>query len=115
MDLQVLRAAGINTEELLSRLMGSEALLERLLGKFLADDGLDRLVAASRADDPAEGLAAAHAIKGMSGNLSMTRIFDITSRQCELIRADDWEGAKALVPELVDAYDEVSSAIRAAR
>lgn len=104
----------MDTDELLSRLMGNEALLARLLGRFLDDDGLERLQEAVEANDPEAGLSAAHAIKGMSGNLSMTRVFAITSRQCELIRAGDWDGAKALVSELVSAYEEVTAAVRAA-
>ena len=65
------------------------------------------------ADDAAAGLEAAHALKGVSGNLSMTKLYELTARQCELIRADDWPAARALVPEVRAVYDRLVAAIEA--
>lgn len=113
MDLAVLDAAGLDTADALSRLMGSEALLGRLLGTFLADENMDRLEAAAAADDASAGLEAAHALKGVSGNLSMTKLYELTARQCELIRADDWSAARVLVPEVRAVYDRLVAAIDA--
>lgn len=113
MNAEALRAAGMDVDDALGRMMGSEALLERLLGKFAADDGCARLVAAAEADDPEAGLEAAHALKGVSGNLSMTRLYELTARQCELIRGGDWPAARALVGDVVAARDALVAAIGA--
>ena len=40
MNLEVLRAGGVDVDAALARMMGSEALLGRLLGKFTADQSL---------------------------------------------------------------------------
>lgn len=114
MDLDMLAAAGMDTADALGRVMGSTALLGRLLGMFLTDGSLDALEAAAAADDAEAALAAAHALKGVSGNLSMTRIFDLTARQCDLIRAGDWPAARALVPEVTAAHADMVAAIHAA-
>lgn len=87
MNLEVLRAGGVDVDAALARMMGSEALLGRLLGKFTADQSCARFEEAVAADDSEAGLDAAHALKGVSGNLSMTRVFELTSQICELIRA----------------------------
>lgn len=111
MRREALEAAGMDVGGALTRLMGSEALLERLLGKFAADDGCARLVAAAEKDDAEAALEAAHALKGVSGNLSMTRLYELTSRQCELIRGGDWPAARALVGDVVAARDALLAAI----
>ena len=98
MDRAILDAAGLDTADALDRMMGSEALLGRLLGTFLKEDTMEKL-------------EAAHALKGVSGNLSMTRLYELTSRQCELIRADDWPAARAMVPEVAAAYQAIVDAI----
>ncbi|MDM8163634.1 MULTISPECIES: Hpt domain-containing protein [Collinsella] len=113
MDLAVLERAGIDTEDALSRVMGSEALLMRLLNTFLEDDNMAKLEAAAAADDAEAGLEAAHALKGVTGTLSMTELYALTSRQCELIRADDWPAARALTPEVAEAYRRVVAGIGA--
>ena len=110
MDRAILDAAGLDTADALDRMMGSEALLGRLLGTFLKEDTMEKLEAAAAADDPVAGLEAAHALKGVSGNLSMTRLYELTSRQCELIRADDWPAARAMVPEVAAAYQAIVDA-----
>lgn len=111
MNFEILNEAGIDTSAALGRLMGSEKLLTRLLGKFAADENCARLVAAASDDDADAALEAAHALKGVSGNLSMTVLYELTSRQCELIRAGDWPAARELVPEVVEAHDAVVAAI----
>lgn len=111
MRREALEAAGMDVADALARMMGSEALLERLLGKFAADDGCARLVAAAEKDDAEAALEAAHALKGVSGNLSMTRLYELTSRQCELIRGGDWPAARALVGDVVAARDALLAAI----
>lgn len=113
MRLEVLDAAGLDTADALARLMGSEALLGRLLGKFAADENCARLVAAAEKDDADAALEAAHALKGVSGNLSMVRVHELTTRACELIRAGDWPAARGLADELGSAYSSVKAAIEA--
>lgn len=114
MRREALEAAGMDVGGALTRLMGSEALLERLLGKFAADENCARLVAAAEADDADAALEAAHALKGVSGNLSMTRLYELTSRQCELIRGGDWPAARALTAEVASAHGALVDAIGAA-
>ena len=43
--------------------------------------------------DKDAALAASHTLKGVCGNLSMTALFDLLTRQVAAFRAGDWEGA----------------------
>ena len=111
---QALGAAGIDVEAALARMMGSEALLARLLKKFLDDDNCEKLHSAIAAGDREAALAASHTLKGVCGNLSMTALFDLLTHQVTAFRADDWEGAVALLEQIDQAYARVTAAIREA-
>ena len=106
-----LREAGVDVEGALERLMGSEALLERFLKKFPADPNYAGLVSAVERGDHEAALTAAHTLKGMCGNLSMTALFDLLTRQVALFPAEDWAGAAGLMPEISAAYARVTGAI----
>lgn len=80
---EVLAAAGINLEEVLERLMGSDTLLERLLGKFAADGNYRRLEEAMAAGIWRKPLPPSHTLKGMCGNLGMGELFSLFTLQVE--------------------------------
>lgn len=111
---QALCAAGIDVDAALARMMGSEALLARLLKKFLDDANCEKLHSAIAAGDREAALAASHTLKGVCGNLSMTALFDLLTHQVTAFRADDWEGAVALLEQIDQAYARVTAAIREA-
>ena len=109
---QALIAADINVDEALSRMMGSEALLMRLLKKFLDDANYAKLLDAVARSDAETALTASHTLKGVCGNLSMTALFDLLTHQVAAFRAGDREGAAALLEEIAPAYARVVDAIR---
>lgn len=108
---QRLTEAGLDLNGALDRFMNNEALLERFLAKFPADPNHDRLTAAVAAGDKEGALTAAHTLKGVCGNLSMTALFELLTRQVAAFRADDWEGAVAMMPELDRMYNGLCAAI----
>ena len=106
-----LEAAGVDVDQALERMMGSEALLERLLGKFLEDTQFTALRSALDAGDGAGAVVASHALKGVCGNLSMTRLFGLFTRQVEALRRGETAEALSLMEEIGPAYDDVRAAI----
>ena len=112
MDSRILMDAGIDAESALNRMMGSEALLERLFRRFLEDGNFSALSAAIEAGDREGALTASHTLKGMCGNLSMDRLYSLFSGQVDLMRAGDWEEAVNLMPRIREAYDEAGSAVK---
>jgi HPt (histidine-containing phosphotransfer) domain-containing protein len=65
----------INVEEGLKRVMQNKALYVKLLHKLKADTHFTDLIAALKAKDYENAKTAAHAIKGMAANLSLTELF----------------------------------------
>lgn len=111
MRKQKLAEAGIDVDSALERFMNNEALLEKFLAKFPADPNHGALTAAIAAGDREGALAAAHTMKGVCGNFSMTALFELLTRQVAAFRADDWEGAVAMMPELDRMYEGLCRAI----
>ena len=106
-----LEAAGIDVAEALERMMGSEALLERLLGKFLEDRNFQALQDALERGDSEGAVSASHALKGVCGNLSMTRLHQCFTDQVAALRRGDLDGARAMMERIAPAYEAVRSAI----
>ena len=59
-----LQEAGVDVDDALERMMGSEALLERLLGKFLEDENYQKLCTALDEKRQEDAVAASHTLKG---------------------------------------------------
>ena len=105
--------AGIDISVALARFMGNETLLERFLKKFLDDTNYEKLVAAMDAKQQEEALTAAHTLKGITGNLAMTELFALLTEQVAAFRADDWDGAVNLMPEISKSYETICAALKA--
>ncbi len=108
-----LKDGGIAVDGLLERLMGSEALLEQFLKKFLTDPNYEALCRAWEAGDEAGAVAPAHTLKGMCGNLSMTDLYELTGRLVLALRAGDRQEAGQLMPCVQREYRRAAEAIRA--
>ena len=105
-----LKAAGIQIEEALERFMDSEAMFERFLGKFLEDETYRQLKEALEKGDIETSIMKSHTLKGVTGNLSMKPLYQLTSRQVELLRAGQLEEARELMADIDRAYEETDGA-----
>ena len=72
---------------------------------------MQQLTAALVAGDNQAALTAAHTRKGVCGNLSMSRLYNLLTRQVAAMRADDWQSAADLMPEITQAYRHVIQAL----
>lgn len=109
--LDSLARGGIQAADALERFMGSDALLERFLKRFLEDATYSSLRQAVEAGDWQQALTASHTLKGMCGNLSMTELYDLFTRQVALLREDKPADAAALMPAIEAAYRRAADAI----
>ena len=110
--IRQLEAGGIDVAQALERVMGNESLLERLLGKFLDAPQYHALCAALERGDPEQAAAAAHTMKGMCGNLSMTELFRLFSAQVETLRGGDLVAGREMMAQITPAYERATAAIR---
>jgi HPt (histidine-containing phosphotransfer) domain-containing protein len=68
----------IDIDSGLRRVAGSAKIYVKILNSFLATEELNKLTANLTAGDIEAAAATAHGIKGMSGNLSLTKLYNKT-------------------------------------
>lgn len=84
--LDALRSAGNDVDGALGRFMGNEMMYVKFLGKLESDDSFDKLGAAFAAGDVKECFAASHTLKGVLGNLGLTRLVELNTPIVETAR-----------------------------
>ena len=107
----ILKAAGVDYDGALSRFMGNEALLMRFLNKFLDDPNFLNLATALAQGDAEKAFQAAHTLKGVAGNLSLSGLYEQAAKISEALRSGDLESAKTIMPDVKAAYKKITEAL----
>lgn len=110
--MKTLKDAGFDTEGTLERFGGSKEMYEEFLNTFLKDQTFETIKPAFDKNDKEEALNTTHTLKGVSGNLGMTRLYKACCNTVELIRADEFEKARESYGELEAAYEETCNLIK---
>lgn len=109
---ELLKAAGVDYDGALARFMGNEGLLTRFLKKFLDDPNFLDLQGAMERGDAEAAFRAAHTLKGVAGNLSLSELYDNAAKIAEALRGGDLEAAKTLLPDVQAAYKKITDALQ---
>ena len=115
MNKSILKTAGVDYDDGAKRFMNNEELYEKMLVKFLDDTSLSDAMAALADNDSDKLFMSVHSLKGISGNLSLTSVYDCSSRIVALIRSQNLAALPAAMEELRSLYDSTVKAITAAR
>jgi HPt (histidine-containing phosphotransfer) domain-containing protein len=94
----------VNSEEGVKRVMNNMKLYIRLLTKFRTDTNLDDLNANASAQDWEKAQIAAHTIKGIAANLSLTELFK------QSLDVETQFKAQSLKPESLESLNACFSA-----
>lgn len=86
LTIEKLRAFGAKTDEGLARCINNEAFYFHMIGLAVQDPCFVKLEAALKAGDLDAAFAAAHAMKGVMGNLALEPIYTPASELTELLR-----------------------------
>ena len=87
LTVAALNEFGADTKDGLTRCMNNEAFYLRMVDMAIGNDGFDKLAAAVEKGEVPQIFEAAHALKGMLGNLALTPLFQQASEITELARA----------------------------
>ena len=109
LTIEKLDQFGANTAEGIARCAGMEALYLRLVKMIPNEKNFDNLKAAIEANDLDAGFAAAHALKGVLGNLSLTPMFDKIDEMTELLRSRTQTDYSASLGELLDLKEQLTA------
>ena len=107
LTIETLKTFGANTQEGLGRCLNNEAMYLRFVNMALDDANFDRLAAAIQADDRKAAFEAAHAIKGVMGNLALTPIYTAASEMTELLRAGKDADYPAYLEQILRQREEL--------
>jgi len=107
--MEKLRAFGAKTDEGLARCINNEAFYFRMIGLAAEDGGFDRLEAALRAGDLDAAFSAAHALKGVLGNLALEPIYRPASELTELLRGKTPGDYDGLLREILEKRDALKA------
>lgn len=107
--VQMLKDFGVDTDEGLARCYGNEALYLKLINMLRAEGNFDKLKEAVDANDLDSAFEAAHALKGVLGNLSVTPMYQIVDELTELLRKRTEMDYTPLVSKLLALRDELNA------
>ena len=85
--IEKLNAFGANTAEGLGRCFGNEALYLKLVATIPGEANFDKLKNSLAGKDLKAAFEAAHALKGVLGNLSLTPLYTRVAEITELLRS----------------------------
>lgn len=81
-----LEEGGADVDVTLKRFMGNEAIYMKFILKFLDDKNYDMIMDSLAKKDYAGAFAGAHSLKGVSGNLGLIPVYEVSSLITELLR-----------------------------
>ena len=94
----------------------SISLVKKFITKFLDDSSFSELCQAMQEGEREKAFRAAHTLKGVSANLSFSKLLSTASQLTELLRPETDtipEGAEGLLEEVKRDYELTVGAIRA--
>ena len=111
MNRYILAEAGIQVKEGIERFSGNRMLYQKYLYQFPEENYNEKLRKAIEKESP-EAFEIAHILKGVSGNLSLNRLFEAIVPLVEALRREpDFEKARELLQETERVYEETVQAI----
>lgn len=105
LTIEELRQFGANVEEGISRCMDDEEFYLELVDMALEDDGFEKLSEAVEAKKWKDAFEAAHALKGVLGNVALTPLYTPVSEMTELLRAQQEADYPALLGRILQQRD----------
>ena len=110
--LEELKALGVDVDEGVKRLNGNEALYKKLLGSFIKTMESHHVEPDFDCNDYQEVIEKTHTIKGTSGNLSITPIYEAYTEIVNLLRTDEPQQAKEVLEKILPVQDEIMECIK---
>ena len=111
MDLEDLKDHGVDIDDGLNRFMGSREIYVKCLKQFKDDNNYADMLDAIDGKRFEDAFTCAHTLKGLSGNLSLSDLYQSVIPLVESLRHKEYENVDAQVPPVKAAYEEAVSAI----
>lgn len=103
---------GVDTDGTISRFVGNEDIYVKFLTGYIAEERMPDIYAALAEKNTDELIMKTHKLKGVSGNLGMTEIYELAEKAISLLRSGTYEGVEELLKRTEDIYNRICDAIR---
>ena len=104
-----LNSFGADTADGISRCCGSEALYIRLINMIPQEKNFENLEKALNENDLDKAFEAAHALKGVIGNLSLTPMYEKCCEITELLRARTRTDYQPMLADLLEMRNQIAA------
>lgn len=104
--------AGINTKEGIARFNDNEALYEKWLFDFPKDNNYKLMLQAIKNEDVQRAYNHAHTLKGISGNLSMNRLYEKVCVLVEQLKEKNITNIDKILQEVDTEYQLIINALK---
>ncbi|MFR7591915.1 MAG: Hpt domain-containing protein [Longibaculum sp.] len=98
---------GIDYNDLLLRINNNETIAVKFLKKFIEDQTMMLIEEDYRSQDYEQLLKDVHSLKGISANLSMKKLFTITSCWVSDLRAEKYQTSEELYQQCLEEYTKI--------
>ena len=105
LSIDTLKALGAKTEEGLTRRMGQEEFYYKMIRMVLGDGNFERMGQAVEQGDLDAAFEAAHALKGVAGNVALTPLYEALSNITERLRVKEDADYPALLKAVREQRD----------
>ena len=104
--MEELAELGVDTNEAIARFMGNSGLYERMLKKFPKAVEDSPVLAYAQSEDYETATSNAHALKGVTGNLSLTPLYSRYTQIVDMYRESNFKQANELLNETVELQQQ---------
>ena len=109
LTLDALKTYGANVNEGMTRCMNNEQFYFRMIGLVLKDTSVEKLEKALTEQDLTAAFEAAHALKGVVGNLALDPIYQPATELTELLRAGKEGDYAAYLAQIKEAFSALAA------
>ncbi|MCM1045144.1 MAG: hypothetical protein NC417_06515 [Candidatus Gastranaerophilales bacterium] len=106
-----LKELGVDVDGGLKRINGNESLYTRLLGSYVKAMKTNYVGVDFDASDCTEAIEKTHSIKGTSGNLSITPLYEAYTKIVDLLRTGKPEEARAILQDILPVQEKILACI----
>ena len=88
-------------------IMMNDMLIERMIKKFMDTNSYDSLIKAYEANDIKQVFSLSHALKGVAGNLALTKLYEVASELTEATRNKEEADIDNEISKLKSIYQNI--------
>ena len=109
LTVSALKELGANTDEGMARCLNNESFYLRMVTMGLQDGSFAKLEEAVNSGNLDAGFEAAHALKGVMGNLSLTQVYEPLNEITEMLRRREQADYQPLLKKILAEKEKIAA------